>query len=304
MKPKSSPARVLVVDDDAMSRELLGVLLEAEGYAVECAESGEAALAAVGEVGARPGLVLTDVQLPGISGAALAMELRGACGAETLLLAMSGSQPAAEAIADFDGFLLKPFTVQEVAAALAAWDSRKQAGAVPAKKEKRWNVVHGPASPSFPKSKLVSIQASKPPAASKRRMETQAQNIESSRPVYGGSPAGVQVLNETIYQKLADAMPAQQLLEMYSMCLDDVRDRIAQMRRLAAAHDDVQFVRQAHAIKGGCGMLGATELHGMAAALEKTGPEGGGTDAPREVNSLDELNAACDRLERMLESRA
>ena len=36
--------RVLVIDDDPMSRDLLSVLLQAEGYAVECAESGDAAI--------------------------------------------------------------------------------------------------------------------------------------------------------------------------------------------------------------------------------------------------------------------
>ena len=108
------------------------------------------------------------------------------------------------------------------------------------------------------------------------------------------------VLNEKIYRQLAGSMPAQQLQEMYTMCVNDARKRIASMRRLAEAHDSANFVREAHAIKGGCGMLGATELHGMAAELEKRRP--GSPGAP-EVNSLDELSAACDRLERMLGSR-
>jgi len=71
------------------------------------------------------------------------------------------------------------------------------------------------------------------------------------------------------------------------------------MRQLAASRDGAQFVRQAHAIKGGCGMLGATELHRMASELEARGLEAAGA----EVNSLDELSAACDRLERILGSR-
>ena len=75
------------------------------------------------------------------------------------------------------------------------------------------------------------------------------------------------------------------------------------MRRLADAHDGATFIREAHAIKGGCGMLGATELHGMAAELEKNGLDAGTTEGTQEVNSLDELSAACDRLERMLGSR-
>ena len=38
------PVRVLVVDDDDLSREVLALLLQGAGYAVETAESGDAAL--------------------------------------------------------------------------------------------------------------------------------------------------------------------------------------------------------------------------------------------------------------------
>jgi HPt (histidine-containing phosphotransfer) domain-containing protein len=111
------------------------------------------------------------------------------------------------------------------------------------------------------------------------------------------------VLNETIYRQLAASMPAPQLHQMYSLCLTDTRKRIHSMRQLAASRDAEQFVRQAHAIKGGCGMLGATELHHMAAQLEADGLEAAIATGADEVNSLDELTAACDRLERILGSR-
>ena len=110
------------------------------------------------------------------------------------------------------------------------------------------------------------------------------------------------MLNETIYRQLAGSVPAQQLQEMYLLCVNDARARIATMRRLADAHDGAKFMREAHALKGGCGMLGATELHGMAALLEKDGLKAAAPGG-QEVNFLDELAAACDRLERMLGSR-
>ena len=62
-------------------------------------------------------------------------------------------------------------------------------------------------------------------------------------------------------------------------------------------------MRAAHSIKGGCGMLGATELHRMAAELESGDLESTEAGDAQDVNSLDELSAACDRLERMLRSR-
>lgn len=111
--------RILIVDDDELSRELLTVLLEGEGYVVEAAESGAAALVALaGPV--KPDAVLSDMQMPGVTGAELAERMRAICGRGTKLLAMSGSRPKPEALRLFDGFLLKPFTMEEVAGALLA----------------------------------------------------------------------------------------------------------------------------------------------------------------------------------------
>lgn len=272
MSQPSIPVHVLVIDDDAMSRELLAVLLEGEGYAVESADSGEAALSLLRQNGSTPDVVLTDMQMPGTSGRQLATELRTACGPSSVLLAMSGSQPTEESISQFDAFLLKPFKVQQIADILAA--------------------------------RPRSVDTLAQQTASNSSMEVQVQELESPLTESNCDP----VLNEKIYQQLAGSMPAPQLLEMYTMCLNDARERINRMRDLVATRDNVRFVREAHSIKGSCGMLGATQLHGMAAELEKNGLENTGAQAKQEVNSqevnsLDELSAACDRLERMLGSR-
>jgi CheY-like chemotaxis protein/HPt (histidine-containing phosphotransfer) domain-containing protein len=296
------PVHVLVIDDDAMSLELLAVLLEGEGYSVACADSGEAALELLRQGRSGPSLVLADVQLPGLSGAKLANRLRKTCGPDTLLLAMSGSQPTEKLITPFDGFLMKPFAMEEVAAALSARKELASAKKIPAKRERR---VGGSRPVNTPKvsSKLLSIHASALGSASKNGMEDAVGQTAVESLTTEKRTSSSQVLDETIYRKLAGSMPAPQLHEMYAMCMNDARARIAVMRALAAAHEGATFVREAHAIKGGCGMLGATELHGMAAELEKNGLGAGTTEGTREVNSLDELSAACDRLERMLGSR-
>lgn len=302
MAPKSTPTRILVIDDDEMSRELLTVLLEGEGYTVESADSGESALALLRQNAAPPDLILADLQMPSTTGPRLARELRRSCGPSTLLLAMSGSRPPAKTIASYDGFLLKPFKMEEIATALSTRTPQPGSPDSPVPREK-WTVVSGPGRTVQPPTKLLSIAALAPKSASKNPMSTQSQTVPSPQPIPSDSPTGLPVLNETIYQQLAVSMPSKQLLEMYTMCLNDARARIARMRRLADEHDAAKFVREAHAIKGGCGMLGATELHRMAAELEKNGLDTASTRSI-EVNSLDELSAACDRLERMLGSRA
>jgi len=299
MKQQSMPIRVLVVDDDEMSRELLGVLLEAEGYVVESADSGDAALALLSRNGNPPDVILADSQMPGTTGALLAGKLRGACGPATLLLAMSGSQPPESAISRFDGFLLKPFKMQEIATALSARSRPADSAPVQSKKKNQRVVSRRPRRTS----KVTSTDAPSPETASNKAMDTQFQEPQSLSTVFTETTYGSPVLNENIYGQLARAMPAKQLHEMYTMCVNDARERIARMRTLAAAHDTANFSREAHAIKGGCGMLGATELHGMASELERSGTEDAATKTLPDVNSLDELSAACDRLERMLGSR-
>jgi CheY-like chemotaxis protein len=64
--PATPSARILLVDDERRNRQLLEVLLAAEGYAVLSAEHGEEALAvAAAQV---PDLILLDVMMPGMDG--------------------------------------------------------------------------------------------------------------------------------------------------------------------------------------------------------------------------------------------
>jgi CheY-like chemotaxis protein len=111
------PLQVLVIDDDALSREVLVLLLEAAGYTAESANSGEAALSLL-QSAHLPQAILADLQMPGITGNDLAQRLRRFCGSATLL-AMSATPPEDGSAQDFDGFLLKPFTIDTFTASLA-----------------------------------------------------------------------------------------------------------------------------------------------------------------------------------------
>jgi DNA-binding response OmpR family regulator len=57
---------VLIIEDDADIRSLLGERLARAGYAVREADSGEAGLRSAAEE--RPDLVVVDIRLPGIDG--------------------------------------------------------------------------------------------------------------------------------------------------------------------------------------------------------------------------------------------
>ena len=109
---------MMIVDDDLMSREVLALLAAEAGWSAEGFASGEAAIAWLAEGGARPAVVLVDMQMPGISGDSLGKLLRVGCGAETQILAMSGTAVPADRRREFDGFLLKPFAMDDVARAV------------------------------------------------------------------------------------------------------------------------------------------------------------------------------------------
>jgi CheY-like chemotaxis protein/HPt (histidine-containing phosphotransfer) domain-containing protein len=231
------PVRVLVVDDDALSREVLALLLHAAGYAVETADSGDAALLHLQTARPLPQVVLADLQMPGTSGKELARQLRGLCGSGTTLMAMSGSSPDDQSDREFDGFLLKPFTMEAFAAAIGG----------------------------------------KTPEAEK-----------------GSGGATADALDEAVYRKLAGSMRRPQLEQLYALCLADTEGRLVGMRQAASNRDDAAYRREAHAIKGGCGMVGALELQTLATSMEKRGL------SDDHVASLNEFIVACERLRRIL----
>ena len=247
------------------------MLLQAEGYEVECADSGEDAITRIHHTATAPGLVLADVQMPGLAGARLAGELRSFCPPETLLLVMSGSRPPDQILARFDGFLLKPFTMKEVADMLAEHNPPSSAKK-PLVRREQWTVVPGPASRSPSNSRLVSIAASSAPQPHPRRraQPTAAGPVRRDRP-QRQIQRRARVERDDLSPACSFHARAAAPPDVRDVCLNDARERIASMRQLAASRDGAAFVRQAHAIKGGCGMLGATELHRMAAELEAHG---------------------------------
>lgn len=69
-----SPHRLLLVDDDEKLRRIITLRLEAEGFAVTEAESGEDALSKL--KAARPHFVLADLRMPGINGIELLRQIQ------------------------------------------------------------------------------------------------------------------------------------------------------------------------------------------------------------------------------------
>ena len=99
--------KVLLIDDDMVSREVIATVLTMSGYTVQTAVGGQAALDFLANSGFVPEVILMDAQMPGLSGVRLIEQLRA--NSRACVLTMSGSNPPSEIIAACDGFLLKPF---------------------------------------------------------------------------------------------------------------------------------------------------------------------------------------------------
>ena len=115
--------RLMIVDDDAMTRAVLGLLAGQAGFVVEGFGSGAEALARLAEGGEMPHGILADMQMPGPSGETFVRLARAACGdgsgaEKMVVLAMSASPVAEEQLRWYDGFLRKPFGMDEMRAAL------------------------------------------------------------------------------------------------------------------------------------------------------------------------------------------
>jgi len=107
----TDPASVLLVEDNPVTRKMVRIALEAEGYAVIEAADGRAAVAAAQRE--MPDLVLQDLVLPDVSGLHLVGQLRALPGGDTVpIVAMSGFTTQIEearfAEAGFTARLIKP----------------------------------------------------------------------------------------------------------------------------------------------------------------------------------------------------
>ncbi len=116
-----APARVLVVDDDRAIRESLARALELDGYVVELAADGAAALGAIRE--RRPDVAVLDVMMPNIDGLTVVRVLRAERDRLPVLMLTARTETSdrvAGLDAGADDYLPKPFELDELLARLRA----------------------------------------------------------------------------------------------------------------------------------------------------------------------------------------
>jgi DNA-binding response OmpR family regulator len=207
---------LLLIDDDATTRELLSLLLSNAGWAVTVAEDGSDALAALRN-GEAPAVILSDLQMPGLCGTPLAQAIRTVA-PSAILLAMTATRLAVVP-EGYDALLVKPFAPEAL--------------------EQHYNAVLS--------RSTVSLPADLP-------MEDQAA-----------------VFDPTVLDQLRKSMPPERLTALLTFVADDADTRITRMGVAASEGDDATYRKEAHALKGSCGMVGALHLRQLAACAEDEG---------------------------------
>ena len=114
--------KILVVDDERAVRESLRRALELEGYEIELADDGIAALEAL-EANGEPDAMILDVLMPGLDGLEVARRLRRG-GSRLPILMLTARVEVDDRVAGLDAgaddYVTKPFALDELLARVRA----------------------------------------------------------------------------------------------------------------------------------------------------------------------------------------
>ena len=115
--------RILVAEDDAVSRRVLEAVLERMGHECDVTADGDQAWARLADGDGAPEVLITDWMMPGLAGPDLCRKVREAYGERVyvvMLTALSGEAHVRAAMdAGADDFLTKPLDRNQLAMRLA-----------------------------------------------------------------------------------------------------------------------------------------------------------------------------------------
>lgn len=231
--------RVLLVEDDAVSRTLTTTLLEQAGHRVTVAGDGRAAIRRSGEGGLD--VVLMDLRLPGQSGMAATRRIRALpdpAAASVPVVALSGSLTRDQLdecrAAGMDLHLPKPVTAEALACVLA-------------------------------QAVRLSPDRFRQPAGGGTAAESGATGSEA---------AAVPVLDRTILAGHLQVLGPGRMAHIIDSFLRAAPDTLAAARTGAESGDWEAVSRAVHKLASGAGTVGLTQLADLARAAEQAADRG------------------------------
>ena len=112
--------RVLVVDDEPQITRVLRTVLTSQGYQVQTAAEGQAALTSLTDW--HPELVITDLMMPRMDGVELCRRIRAQSSVPIIVLSVKGEERTKVEALDSgaDDYITKPFGIDELLARVRA----------------------------------------------------------------------------------------------------------------------------------------------------------------------------------------
>lgn len=108
--------KIVIIDDDKDIAEVIGLLLEMEGYNPVVIYSGRNALENIRK--ARPHLIILDVMLDGFNGRAICDELKADPEMKNTPVIMVSASAKSDMPGNHDLFIEKPFNIDEMMAGI------------------------------------------------------------------------------------------------------------------------------------------------------------------------------------------
>lgn len=132
---ESTPARILIVDDEPSITEFVSYAMQKEGYRTEVASDGEEALRLIDQQ--HFDLFILDIMLPGIDGYELCRRIRTRMSTPILFLSAKDTELNKVVGLELgaDDYLAKPFGVRELLARTRALLRRSQGNDMPPSNE-------------------------------------------------------------------------------------------------------------------------------------------------------------------------
>jgi two-component system sensor histidine kinase/response regulator len=283
---KLSGLKVLLVEDNLVNQQVAEEILSQEGIAVEVADNGQQAL---DTLRARPDdfhMVLMDLQMPVMDGYEATRRLRALPGFADLPIiamtahAMSGEREACVQ-AGMNDHVAKPIEVDKLFEVIQRWAPAHILEAAAAQKDAPaagaggQDIVPAAVAHAAENGRTVRAGAGRSDAGPPARVPRSIPGLDADSAIKRLGN------NEALYLKT---------LRLFYEHLPEHREELAAAFR---ADDAEHLCRAAHTLKGLGATIGANDLAGQAANLEKSLEEGGSAD----MQALENLRKGLDDLE-------
>jgi CheY-like chemotaxis protein len=262
---------VMVVDDNAINREVAVAMLEDLGCSVVLAEEGRAAVAHAQHD--RFDVIFMDCQMPGMDGYAATEAIRadekkrGA--APTTIVALTANVMTRDrdrcVAAGMDSFLAKPFRASQLEAVLEPVAARRAAATAPI----------------LPRVAIEPEPNVDTPAAVTPLSDTQANAMLEAPPTSTGNTARLPVLDLEQVTAIRGLGKPQIFEQLCDMLFSSSKDAFARLDAALAAGNVEEIAAAAHALKSPVANLGGRRLAELLERCENAARDGGDLVAVR-----------------------